>query len=35
MYDLILPIGKRIENSVIVRYTRTQIIIIIIVSPGG
>ena len=30
MYDLILGIVKRIEANVILRYTRTQIITIII-----
>ena len=31
MYNLILAIVKRIETNVILRYTRTQIIIIIII----
>ena len=31
MYDLILAIVKRIETNVILRYTRTPIIIIIII----
>ena len=31
MYDLILATVKRIETNVILHYTRTQIIIIIIV----
>ena len=31
MYDVILAIVKRIETNVILRYTRTQITIIIII----
>ena len=31
MYDLILAIVKRIETNVILRYSRPQIIIIIII----
>ena len=32
MYDLILAIVKCVEINVILRYTRTQIIIIIIIN---
>ena len=30
MYDLILAVVKRIETNVILRYTRTQIIILLL-----
>ena len=35
MYGLILAIVKRIESNVILRYTRTQLVTIVIITFGS